>query len=223
MYIILVGAGNVGVQLAKRFIARGHEVLLMEKDSTQARKLGALLGDEHVVHADGCDIVLQKENGFGRADVVVAVTGEDEDNLIVCQLAKSVWGVNRVLARVNDPTHEDIFRDLGIDDTVSATSIIFNLIDQQLAANELIPIGALHRGNVEVVESILSTRSPLIGKAVRELQLPPGTFLVFLMRDGVGSQVNGDTVLAPNDMLVALVPVSQADELRKVLCTGSKG
>lgn len=222
MYIILVGAGNVGVQLAKRFIARGHEVLLMEKDSTQARKLGALLGDEHVVHADGCDIVLQKENGFGRADVVVAVTGEDEDNLIVCQLAKAVWGVNRVLARVNDPTHEDIFRDLGIDDTVSATSIIFNLIDQQLAANELIPIGALHRGNVEVVESILSTRSPLIGKAVRELQLPPGTFLVFLMREGVGSQINGDTVLAPNDMLVALVPVSQAEELKKVLCPGSK-
>lgn len=222
MYIILVGAGNVGVQLAKRFIARSHEVLLMEKDSTQARKLGALLGEEHVVHADGCDIVQQKENGFGRADVVVAVTGEDEDNLIVCQLAKAVWGVNRVLARVNDPTHEDIFRDLGIDDTVSATSIIFNLIDQQLAANELIPIGALHRGNVEVVESILSTRSPLIGKAVRELQLPPGTFLVFLMRDGVGSQINGDTVLAPNDMLVALVPVSQADELRKVLCPGSK-
>ncbi len=222
MYIILVGAGNVGVQLAKRFIARGHEVLLMEKDSTQARKLGALLGDEHVVHADGCDIVLQKENGFGRADVVVAVTGEDEDNLIVCQLAKSVWGVNRVLARVNDPTHEDIFRDLGIDDTVSATSIIFNLIDQQLAANELIPIGALHRGNVEVVESILSTRSPLIGKAVRELQLPPGTFLVFLMRDGVGSQINGDTVLAPNDMLVALVPVAQAESLKLVLCPGSK-
>jgi trk system potassium uptake protein TrkA len=222
MYIILVGAGNVGVQLAKRFIARGHEVLLMEKDSTQARKLGALLGDEHVVHADGCDIVLQKENGFGRADVVVAVTGEDEDNLIVCQLAKSVWGVNRVLARVNDPTHEDIFRDLGIDDTVSATSIIFNLIDQQLAANELIPIGALHRGNVEVVESILSPRSPLIGKAVRELQLPPGTFLVFLMRDGVGSQINGDTVLAPNDMLVALVPVAQAESLKTVLCPGSK-
>lgn len=222
MYIILVGAGNVGVQLAKRFIARGHEVLLMEKDSTQARKLGALLGDEHVIHGDGCDIAVQKESGFGRADVVAAVTGEDEDNLVVCQLAKSVWGVKRVLARVNDPTHEDIFRDLGIDDTVSATSIIFNLIDQQIAANELIPIGALHRGNVEVVESILSPRSPLIGKSVRELPLPPGTFLVFLMRDGVGGPVNGDTVLAPNDMLVALVPIAQADELKKVLCPGSK-
>lgn len=217
MYIILVGGGNVGVQLAKRFIVRGHEVLIMEKDSTHARKLGALLGDEHVVHGDGCDIQVQKTCGFGRADIVVAVTGEDEDNLITCQLAKNVWNVKRVLARVNDPTHEDIFRDLGIDDTVSATSIIYNLIDQQVSANELVPIGALHRGHVEVVESVVSLRSPLIGRRVRDLALPPGTFLVFLMRDGVGSPISGDTEFKENDMVVALVPTSQADELKAVL------
>jgi trk system potassium uptake protein TrkA len=220
MYIILVGGGNVGIQLAKRFIARDHEVLLMEKDSSQARRLGALLGDEHVFHGDGCDLRVQKESGFGRADIVVAVTGEDEDNLIVCQLAKSRWGVKRVLARVNDPTHEEIFRDLGIDDTVSATSIIYNLIDQQVSADELVPIGSLHRGHVEVVESVLSPRSPLVGRRVRDIALPNGTFLVFLMRDGTGSPVTGDTILQSNDMIVALVPTSRADALRAVLVEG---
>lgn len=220
MYLILVGGGNVGIQLAKRLIAREHEVLLMEKDASQARKLATVLGDEHIMVGDGCDLLVQKTAGFNRADVVVAVTGEDEDNLIVCQLAKQVWKVKRVLARVNDPSHEDIFRELGIDDTVSATGIIFNLLEQQLASDELVPIGALHRGHVEVVESVIGPRSSLLGKRVRDLQLPGGTFLVYTVRDGVGSPVTGDTDFQVNDMIVALVPTSRAEDLKKVLCTG---
>jgi TrkA-N domain len=139
MYLILVGGGNVGLQLAKKLIQRGHEVLLMEKEASQAQRLANALGDEHVVHGDGCELHTQKTAGFNRADVVVAVTGEDEDNLVCCQLAKEYWHVKRVVARVNDPSHEQIFRDIGIDDTVSATGILFSLIDQQISADELIP------------------------------------------------------------------------------------
>ena len=217
MYLILVGGGNVGLQLAKRLIARGHEVLLLEKDARMAQKLGNHLGEEYVMHGDGCEIHSQKAAGFSRADVVVAVTGEDEDNLVICQLAKEVWKVKRVLARVNDPNHEEIFRDIGIDDTVSATGIIFSLIDQQISSDELIAVGHLHRGHVEVVESILSHRSPLVNKAVRDITLPSGTFLVYLVRDGNGMNVTGDTVLIAGDMLVALVPVARAEELRQTL------
>lgn len=218
MYLILIGGGNVGIQLAKRLIARKDEVLLLEKDSSQARKLANLLGEEHILVGDGCDLNTQREAGFARADAIVAVTGEDEDNLIVCQLAKEVWKVKRVLARVNDPSHEEIFRELGIDDTVSATSIIFNLLDQQIAADELVPIGALHRGHVEIVESVLSSRSHLLGKKVRDVELPSGTFLVYIVRDTNGMMVTGDTVFQENDMIVALVPINRAEELRKVLC-----
>lgn len=219
MYVILVGGGNVGAQLAKRLLARGHEVLLMEKDPRQAQKLGNLIGEEHVMHGDGCDLISQKSAGFGRADVVVAVTGEDEDNLIACQLAKEKWSVKRVVARVNDPTHEPVFREIGIDDTVSATGIIFSLIDQQISSDEIIPIGHLHKGHVEVVESVLSDRSPLAGVALRDVELPQGSFVVYVSRGGQGMTVDGDTVFAGGDMVVALVPTARAEELRSVLAS----
>jgi trk system potassium uptake protein len=216
MYVIVVGGGNVGVQLTKRLIARGHEVLMLEKDGRQAQKLGNLLGDKHIMTGDGCDILTQKEAGFKRADIVVSVTGEDEDNLICCQLAKEVWNVNRVIARVNDPAHEEVFREIGIDDTVSATGIIFSLIDQQIASDELIPVGHLHKGHVEIVESILSSRSKLVGKAIRDITLPQGSYIVYIFRDGNGMQVNGDTEFQADDMVVAMVPTARAEELRSV-------
>ncbi|MBS1714761.1 MAG: TrkA family potassium uptake protein [Armatimonadetes bacterium] len=217
MYLVLVGGGNVGMQLAKRLIARGHEVLILEKDSRSAQRLSNVLGDEHVMHGDGCEIHTQKSAGFNRADVVVAVTGEDEDNLVVCQLAKEQWSVKRVLARVNDPDHEEIFREIGIDHTVSATGIIFSLLEQQLQGDDIVPIGALHRGNVEVVETSLSSRSPLVGKKVRDLSLPQGAFIVWMLRDGQGVTVDGDTEFRIGDMLVTLVPTVSAEDFRSVL------
>lgn len=220
MYLVLIGGGHVGMQLAKRLIGRGHEVLILEKDGRQAQRLSNVLGDEYVMHGDGCELHTQRSAGFGRADVVVAVTGEDEDNLVVCQLAKEEWNVDKVLARVNDPDHEEIFRQIGIDHTVSATGIIFSLLEQQLQGDDLVAVGALHRGHMEVVESILSNRSPLIGKRVREIMLPDGTFIVYLLREGQGSTVDGDTVLQSGDMVVALVPTKSAEDLRSVLTSG---
>lgn len=219
MYLVLVGGGHVGLHLAKRLIARGHEVLVLEKDSRQAQRLAQLLGEEYVMHGDGCEFHTQRTAGFNRADTVVAVTGEDEDNLVVCQLAKEEWGVKRVLARVNDPNHEEIFSEIGIDHTVSATGIIFSLLEQQLHGDDMVPVGALHRGNVEVVESVLSNRSPIVGKAVRDLPLPEGTFIVYVQRDGQGTTVTGDTEFNVGDMVVALVPTQRAEDLRSILMT----
>jgi trk system potassium uptake protein TrkA len=214
--MIIVGGGNVGWQLAKRLIQRDHEVLVLEKDARQAGRLAASLGDEAVYFGDGCEVAVQKEAGFGRADVVVAVTGEDEDNLVVAQMAKTMWGVKRVLARVNDPSHELIFKQLGIDDTVSATGIIFSLLEQQLTPDEVIPLGALGKGNVEIVEALLSHRSPVVGKSVRELKLPPHTNLMWLLRGAEGQLVTGDTVLEDGDTIVALVPREEAGTLRSL-------
>lgn len=217
MYLILVGGGNVGMQLAKKLIGRGHEVLLMEKDSKQAHRLGTVLGEETIFIGDGCEIATQKEAGFNRADVVVAVTGEDEDNLVVCQMAKVVWNVQRVLARVNDPTHEVIFKKIGVDQTVSATSLIFSLLDQQITMDEFIPVGALAKGNIEIVETILSGRSPAVGMRLRELNLPPKTNIIYILRKDQGMLVGGDTTFEEGDTLLALVPSDQADTLRDML------
>lgn len=219
MYMILVGGGNVGLHLAKRLIANQHEVLLLERDVRQAQRLANLIGEENIMIGDGCELLTQKDAGFGRADVVVAVTGEDEDNLVVCQMAKVVWHVDRVLARVNDPSHEEIFAQVGIDDTISATGIIHALLEQQISPDVLVPVGALAKGNLEVVEIELSGRSTAIGKRVRELTLPSQTNLVWILRDGHGIAVDGDTILTAGDMLVAVLPREQAPELRTVLAT----
>jgi trk system potassium uptake protein TrkA len=218
MYHILIGGGNVGIQLAKRLIALGEEVLVIEKDATMAGKLANLLGDQYVMHADGCEVLTQKDAGFNRADVIVAVTGEDEDNFVVCQLAKEVWKTDRIIARVNDPSHEETFREIGIDETVSATGIIYSLIVQQISSDDMVPVAALHRGNLEIVESVLSSRSPLVGKKVGDLKLPAGSFIAYLVREGQGVQVSPTTELKDDDMLVAIVPVSAADQLREAIC-----
>jgi len=212
--MILVGGGNVGINLAKRLNQQGHELLLLEKDPRQASRISEVLGEENVMVGDGCEMITQKDAGFGRADVVVAVTGEDEDNLVICQMAKTVWNVERVLARVNDPAHEDLFRKIGIDQTVSATGIIFALLEQQISPDVVLPIGALARGNLEVVEVELGTRSPVLGKTVRELALPPQANLIWILRGDQGLSVSGDTDLRQGDMVVAVVPRDQADELR---------
>lgn len=217
MYLILVGGGNVGMQLAKKLIGRGHEVLLMEKDSKQATRLATILGEESVFVGDGCEVATQKEAGFNRADAVVAVTGEDEDNLVVCQMAKVVWNVQRVLARVNDPSHEEIFKKIGVDQTVSATSLIFSLLDQQITMDEFIQVGALAKGNIEIVELILSGRSPVLGMAVRDLTLPPKTNIIYILRKEQGLLVSGDTTFEEGDTILALVPSDQADALRGML------
>lgn len=218
MYMVLIGGGNVGIQLAKRLIARGEEVLIIEKDAATARRLANLLGEEYVMHGDGCEVYTQRDAGFNRADVIVAVTGEDEDNFVVSQLAKEVWKVDRIVARVNDPSHEETFRQIGIEETVSATGIIYNLIVQQLSSDDLVPVAALHRGNVEIVESVISSRSPLVGKSVGQIKVPDGSFIAYIVRDGQGIQVSADTVLQADDMLVAIVRVSDAEALRQVIC-----
>jgi len=217
MYLILVGGGNVGLHLAKKLIGRGDEVLILEKDARTAQYLASSVGEESVMLGDGCEISVQKSAGFGRADVVVAVTGEDEDNLVVCQMAKLVWKVDRVLARVNDPTHEQIFKEIGIDDTVSATAIIFSLLEQQISSDVVIPVGALANGNLEIVESQLSARSPVVGKRVRDLTLPAKTNLICIIRDDQGLAVEGDTELQSGDAVVALVETAHADDLRTML------
>ncbi len=217
MYMVVVGGGNVGLELSKRLVEADHEVLILEKDGRNMSRLTQILGEENVLLGDGCEVLVQKQAGFERADVVVAVTGEDEDNLVVCQMAKVLWNVDRVVARVNDPDHVEIFEQLGIGETVSATGIIYSLIEQQISPDVVLPVGALGRGNLEVVEVELSSRSPVVGKKVRDLALPPETNIIWILRNDQGLGVTGDTELLVGDMVVALVNRDHAGELRTAL------
>src|SRR5581483_9980178 len=151
MYIIVIGGGKVGYYLGKELVESQHEVLIIEKDRAKCDRIVDELGDI-VLQGDGCEASTMEIAGFGRADMVIAVTGEDEDNLVACQVAKAKFKVPRTVARINNPKNSEIFRRLGIDTTVSATDVILAHIEQELPIHPLIPLMTIKGGGLEIVE-----------------------------------------------------------------------
>lgn len=215
LYVIVVGGGKVGYYLTKQLLQGGHEVLIMEKDRKTAETLAEELGDV-VMHADGCEVRSMAEAGMGRANVVVAVTGDDEDNLVICQMAKRKFGVPRTIARVNDPKNESLFQELGIDQTVSSTRIIFNLIEQQIEAGQIIPLAALKRGEIEVVEADITPDSPVVGMRIGQLELPPSALIISVIRDDHAIIPHSDTKLRAGDSVIAMIKADREKELRGI-------
>ncbi len=214
MYVIVVGAGKIGYYLSKQLIAEGHEVLLLEKDRRRQAMLAEELG-EVAVQGDGCEVRTMTEVGFGRADVIVAVTGDDEDNLVICQMAKKKFHAPRTVARVNDPANQNLFQKLGIDTTVSSTQIIFNLLEQQIEPGEIIPLGALKNGNIEVVAISLSDRSPVLGQPIKALDLG-NALVISVVRDDHAHLPQPDTLLKADDTVIAMVHADEEMQLRRV-------
>lgn len=219
MYVIIVGGGNIGYYLAKTLVEAKHEVLLLEKDRQRYRTISEELG-EVVMQGDGSEVAQQIEAGFGRADAVVAVTGSDDDNLVVCQMAKMEHNVPKTISRVNDPRYEKLFHQLGIDATVSSTKIIYNLIEQEVGGGEMIPLAALNRGNIEIVEFEIGARSPVIEREVRALPMPSDALIISIIRDGHAILPSGDTNLMVGDSVIALVDADREPELRAVFAEG---
>jgi trk system potassium uptake protein TrkA len=202
MYVIVVGGGKVGYYLTRTLAAEGHEVTLVEKDARAAAALRTELG-EVVSRGDGCEVRTMKELGMSRADCVVAVTGDDEDNLVVCQMAKYKFGVARTIARVNNPKNEEIFALLGVDHTLSGTRIIYSLIQQEVEVGEMVLLSALKDGKIELVSVELTADSPVIGKILQDLHPPKGTVIAavireesFLLPSATTEFLDGDTVIA---------------------------
>ena len=213
MYCIIVGGGNVGYYLTKDLVAAGHEVLLLEKHRARAAQLVEELGD-NALQGDGCEVRVMEEVGFGRADVIVAVTGEDEDNLVVCQMAKRKFASPRTIARVNSPLNEPLFAKLGIDTTVSSTRIIFNLIEQEIESDQVVPLAALSKGNLEIVQIALSKQSPVPGKTIRDVKMPTGAHIIAVIRDNVATLPTPEMPLLVGDTVLALVTAEREGELR---------
>ncbi len=219
MYIIIVGGGNIGFYLAKTLAAANHEVLLLEKDRTRYRTISEELG-ETVMQGDGCQADQQLEAGFGRADAVVAATGSDDDNMVVCQMAKMEFNVPRTISRVNDPRNEKLFHKLGIDSTVSSTKIIYNLIEQEVGGGEIIPLAALNRGNIEIVEAEIGFKSPMVGKDIKSISLPDEALIISVIRNEHALLPTAETVLTIGDSVIALVKAEHEPELRRLFAEG---
>jgi trk system potassium uptake protein TrkA len=203
MFVLVVGGGKVGYYLTRELLENGHEVVLMEKDRARADQIADEIGSIVVSH-DGCEGKYLGEAGCARADIVAAVTGDDEDNLVICQMAKHHFDVPRTIARVNNPKNEDLFRHLGVDEIISPTRMILGSIEQDIPVHELLHLAALGEGELEIVEAHLQEGSPATGRSIAELSIPDGCSIFAVVRDGVASPLRSDTVLRVGDKVLAI-------------------
>jgi len=175
----------------------------MEKDLERARQIADEIGSVVIAH-DGCEGKYLGEAGCNRADIVAAVTGDDEDNLVICQMAKHHFDVPRTIARVNNPKNEELFKHLGVDELISPTRMILGSIEQDIPVHELLHLAALGEGELELIEAHLQTGSPAIGKAPQDLDIPEGCSLFAVIRDGIATPLRPETILREGDKVIAI-------------------
>jgi trk system potassium uptake protein TrkA len=217
MYIIVVGGGKVGYYLTKSLLEEGHEVLVIEKDSRKCATLTDELGT-NVLQGDGCEAAVMSEAGMSRAKIVVAVTGDDEDNLAVCQVAKHKFNVPRTIARLNNPKNERIFHKLGIDVTVSSTELILSQIEQVIPAQSLVHLLTLRSVGVSFIELEVPPDSPALGRPLRELGIPDDCILPLVIREGKEAIIPyGDTMLKARDQVIAVTSEVSEETIRRIL------
>ncbi|MGC8834562.1 MAG: potassium channel family protein [Armatimonadota bacterium] len=215
MYVIVVGGGKVGYYLTKTLSQEGHEVLLIERDPRRVAQLSEELG-ELVMFGYGDEMRTLEQAGAARADAIVAVTGGDEDNLVICQIAKKRFKTPRIIARVNYPKNRILFEKFGIEHVVSSTEAILMMIEQQIPSAHLIPLAALKQGNLEIVEVDLDASSPVVGKNLAEISLPEGSCVVSIIREGRAIVPQGDTRLEEGDTVITLVESSKEAQMRQI-------
>jgi trk system potassium uptake protein TrkA len=220
MRVAIAGAGNVGTFIAEELLDNGHEVLVLEQVPETAAKLPARPALEVRV-ADACEVSSLKEAGLETYDVVVAATGDDEDNLVVSLLAKQEFAVPRVIARVNHPKNEWLFNESwGVDISVSTPHLITSLVDEAVSVGRLVRLFQLERGQVQLVEVTLADNAPVIGRAIREVDVPRDATFVAVVRDEHVVMARGDTVFHPGDEVLALVTPESEEDVRGILTGG---
>ncbi len=217
MYALIAGGGKVGSNLARTLIRAGHEVTLIEQRGPRFDQLEAEL--EHQVHkGDATELFTLERAGIERPpDVVVAVTGDDEDNVVICQLARDRFGVENVIARVNDPRNQPYFDLLGIAPTVSATAAIMGLIEHEVPEHGLIHLLELKKENLEIVEITIGEKDACAGKEIGQVALPEGSRVISVVRDGKAEPPDASLTLEPGDSVLAILAPGKEEELRRVL------
>lgn len=217
MYIIIIGGGKVGYHLAKALLDEGHEILVIEKDADKVELICSELGSV-CVRGDGCETTTLDEAGTSRADMLIAVTGDDEDNLVACQVAKHKFNVPRTIARISNPKNEAIFKKLGIDATVSSTNVILEYIEQEVPTHPLTHLLEIRDEGLEIVEVKIPPESAAVGKAIKDLPLPPESALSLLIRKQEKPRIpTGNTVLQAEDQIIAVTPPESEQALRAAL------
>ena len=204
MYILVVGAGKVGWNLARELIGKGNEVTVIESNPSRFAMVEEEL--EHAVHyGDGSELWVLERAGVARADMVIAVTGDDEDNILICQVAREKYGVERVIARCNNPRNLQHFELLGIKPAVSATDLILRLIEHEVPRYGFLHLLDLPQERLEIIEIEVAEGSPAAGTQVKDLGLPDGSLAIAILRHGTGFVPLSDSVIEAGDEVLIVL------------------
>jgi trk system potassium uptake protein len=204
VYIVVVGAGKVGWNLARELIGKGNEVTVIESKASRFAMVEEEL--EHAVHyGDGSELWILERAGVGRADMVIAVTGDDEDNILICQVAREKYGVERVIARCNNPRNLQHFELLGIKPAVSATDLILRLIEHEVPRYGFLHLLDLPQERLEIIEIEVAEGSEADGAEVQQLGLPDGSLAIAILRNGTGFVPLADSVIEAGDEVLIVL------------------
>ena len=212
LYVIVVGAGKVGWNIARELLEKDHEVTLIENDRERYQTVEQEL-EHNIQYGDASELWVLERAGVQRADMVIAVTGDDEDNMLICQVAKEKYLVDRIIARANNPRNLEHFELLGVRPVVSATDLIIRLIEHEVPEYGLVHLLDLPEQHLEIIEMLLPTGSSATGQRVGDLTLPEGTLLISVLRGSEGLIPNADTVLEPGDEILAVLDPKIEDEV----------
>jgi trk system potassium uptake protein TrkA len=223
MYVIVAGAGKVGWNLAREMAAKDQEMTLIESDHRRYRIVQEEL-DRAVAYGDATELWVLERAGIQRADLVIAVTGDDEDNILICQMAKEKYGVQRIVARVNNPRNLQHFKLLGIQPAVSATDLILRLIEHEVPEYGLVQLLALEEERLEIIELEVREGSAAAGRRVQDVVLPDGSLIISVLRNGTGFVPKADSVIKAGDqVLLILDPGLEEDITPQFQEDGARG
>jgi trk system potassium uptake protein TrkA len=218
MYAVIVGGGKVGANVGRALLRMGHEVSIVE---ARPQRFATLESEfEHMArYGDGTEIFVLEAAGMARADVCIAVTGDDEDNIIIGQVARDHFAVENVVARVNDPRNQEHFDLLGVAPTVCATESILSLIEHEVPQHSLVHLFSLRRENLEIIEIQVVEGSRAEGSTVADLPMPPGTLVISVLRNRVGRVATPESVLGAGDQVVAIAEPGQDSALMELFAS----
>src|SRR5256884_8737208 len=217
MYVLIAGGGKAGANVMRTLLRNGHEATLIEQERDRFERLEHEF-EHQVMQGDATELFVLEKAGVKRPpDLVLALTGDDEDNMVIAQIAKEKYGVPKVIARVNDPRNQPHFDLLGISPTVCATSSILGLVEHEVPEHELVHLLELRKENLEIVEVQIDKSSPCVGKSVDRIALPAGSQLISVVRNGQAKIADGDTTLEAGDQVLAILEPGKTDELKRVL------
>ena len=212
MYILIVGAGKVGWNLARELVEKENEVIVIESSRRRYEVVEEEL-EHSILYGDGTELWVLERAGIERADLVIAVTGDDEDNILICQMAREKYGVERVVARCNNPRNLQHFELLGIKPAISATDLILRLIEHEVPKYGLVHLLDLKEERLEIIEMEVDEGSPADGTQVADLGLPDASLVISILRDGGGFVPKGDSVVRAGDEVLLVLDIGLEDSV----------